>query len=137
MTYKVIDHTADVCVRVSAKSLKDLLKNAAKAMMRIITNPEKVKPMKSIKMSVKGDNKEEVLVKWLQEILYKVEVKKMLFKDFEILDINDKYVSGKAYGENIDLKRHDLLHQIKAITHHNLKIKKAKDKLTVDIVFDI
>ena len=137
MTYKVIDHTADVCVRVSAKSLKDLLKNAAKAMMRIITNPEKVKPMKSIKMSVKGDNKEEVLVKWLQEILYKVEVKKMLFKDFEILDINDKYVSGKAYGENIDLKRHDLLHQIKAITHHNLTIKKAKDKLTVDIVFDI
>ena len=105
--------------------------------MKIITNPEKVKPMKSIKMSVNGDNKEEVLVKWLQEILYKVEVKKMLFKDFEILDINDKYVSGKAYGEKIDLQRHELYYQVKAITHHNLKIKKAKEKLTVDIVFDI
>ncbi len=137
MNYKILDHTADVCLRVYGKSFEKLLKNAAKAMMNLITNIELIKPSKSITINIQGETKEELLVNWLQEILYYMEVKKMLFKDFKITSVTEKMVSGNAYGENIDLKRHDLLHQIKAITHHNLKIKKAKDKLTVDIVFDI
>ena len=137
MNFEILDHTADVCVRVSAKSFQKLLENAAKAMMNLIANTDLIRPTKSISINVNGENQEELLVKWLQEILYRMEVKKMLFKDFKITRFAENKVSGGAFGEKIDLKKHILLHQIKGVTHHNLKIKKARDKLTADIVFDI
>ena len=137
LKYEIIDHTADVCIRVFGNSLEELFVASAKAMMEIITDVEKVNPSKGISIKAQGENYEELLVKWLQEILYLHEVKKMVFKDFEIKIENAARAVGKAYGEKIDVDRHELYSNIKAVTYHNLKIISSKDKYRVDIVFDI
>jgi len=137
LKYKIIDHTADICVRVFGNSLEDIFIRSAKAMMEIIANTKKVKPSKGISISIRGENYEELLVKWLQEILYLHEAKKMVFKDFEIKIENETRAVGKAYGERIDVERHEFYSSIKAVTYHNLKIVSSKDKYRVDIVFDI
>jgi SHS2 domain-containing protein len=137
LKYKLIDHTADICVRVFGNSLEEIFIGSSKAMMGIITDVEKVKPSREISIKAWGENHEELLVKWLQEILYLHEVKKMVFKDFEIKIENGTRAVGKAYGEKIDVDRHEFYSNIKAVTHHNLKIISSKDKYRVDIVFDI
>jgi SHS2 domain-containing protein len=137
LKYKTIDHTADVCVRVFGNSLEEIFVGSAKAMMEIITDVEKVNPSKEISIKAQGENYEELLVKWLQEILYLHEVKKMVFKDFEIKIKNGIRAVGKAYGEKIAVDRHEFYSNIKAVTYHNLKIISSKDKYRVDIVFDI
>ena len=137
LKYKIIDHTADVCVRVSGNSLEEIFVGSSKAMMAIITDVEKVNPSVEISIKADGENYEELLVKWLQEILYLHEVKKMVFKDFKIKIENGTRAVGKAYGEKIDVDRHEFYSNIKAVTYHNLKIISSKDKYRVDIVFDI
>ena len=137
LKHKIIDHTADVCVRVFGNSLEEIFVGSSKAMMEIITDVEKVNPSKEILIEAQGENYEELLVKWLQEILYLHEVKKMVFKEFEIKIKNGTRAVGKAYGENIDVDRHEFYSNIKAVTYHNLKIISSRDKYRVDIVFDI
>ncbi len=137
LKYKIIDHTADVCVRVSGKSLEDIFIGSARAMMEVITDVNKVKTSREVSITAYGENYEELLVNWLQEILYLHEVEKMVFKDFEIKLENATGAVGKAYGEKIDLGRHEFFSNIKAVTYHNLKIISSRDKYRVDIVFDI
>ena len=137
MDYEILDHTADICVRVYGKSLDDLLRNAARTMMQLITDIEKVNPSQEIEVKAKGETKEELLVHWLDEILFFHQAKKMVFRDFEAHLVSETEIQGKAFGENIDADRHEIGLDIKAVTYHNLKIESSDDKLKVEIVFDI
>ena len=137
MNYEILDHTADACIRVYGKSFDELLENAAMAMMELITDREKINPSQEIEIEVRGETKEELLVHWLQEILFLHEVKKMVFKDFRLNLISETHAKGKAIGEKIDIDKHELSFDIKAVTYHNLKIEPINDKLKVDIVFDV
>lgn len=137
MDYEILDHTADVCLRIYGKSFGELFENAARAMMELITDREKINPSQEIEIEVHGENIEELLVHWLQEILFLHEVKKMVFKDFRLNLISETHAKGKAIGEKIDIDKHELSFDIKAVTYHNLKIEPINDKLKVDIVFDI
>lgn len=137
MDYEILDHTADVCLRIYGKSFGELFENAARAMIELITDREKINPSQEIEIEVHGENIEELLVHWLQEILFLHEVKKMVFKDFRLNLISETHAKGKAIGEKIDIDKHELSFDIKAVTYHNLKIEPINDKLKVDIVFDI
>lgn len=137
MDYEILNHTADICIRVYGKSLDRLFKNSARAMMELITDREKINPSQEIEIEVRGETKEELLVHWLQEILFLHEVKKMVFKDFRLNLISETHAKGKAIGEKIDIDKHELSFDIKAVTYHNLKIEPINDKLKVDIVFDV
>ncbi|KRT66238.1 MAG: hypothetical protein XU11_C0011G0027 [Candidatus Dadabacteria bacterium CSP1-2] len=137
MDYELLDHTADACIRVYGKSIDELFENAACAMMELITDREKINPSQEIEIEVHGENIEELLVHWLQEILFLHEVKKMVFKDFRLNLISETHAKGKAIGEKIDIDKHELSFDIKAVTYHNLKIEPINDKLKVDIVFDV
>ena len=137
MDYEIINHTADVCLRVYGKSLDELFENAARAMMELITDREKINPSQEIEIEVRGETKEELLVHCLHEILFLHEVKKIVFKDFRLNLISETHAKGKAIGEKIDINKHELSFDIKAVTYHNLKIEPINDKLKVDIVFDV
>ncbi len=137
MDYEILEHTADVCIRVYGKSLDELFENSARAMMDLITDREKIKPSQEIEIEVDGETIEELLVHWLQEILYLHEVSKIVFKDFRLSLIGKTHAKGNALGEKIDMDRHELLFDIKAVTYHNLKIEPVNDRLKVDIVFDV
>ena len=137
MDYEILDHTADVCLRIYGKSFGELFENAARAMMELITDREKINPSQEIEIEVRGETKEELLVHCLQEILFLHEVKKIVFKDFRLNLISETHAKGKAIGEKIDINKHELSFDIKAVTYHNLKMEPINDKLKVDIVFDV
>ena len=137
VNYKSLDHTADLCIRVYGESLENLMVNAGKAIMDLITDTKTVKNSKEMPIKIRGETDEELLVKWLQEILYIHQVKKMVFNNFKVRLKNRKLATGKAFGEIIDRERHELYLDIKAVTYHNLKITRRKDKFRVDITLDI
>jgi SHS2 domain-containing protein len=137
MDYEILEHTADVRIRVYGSSLGELFENAARAMIALITDVDKINPLHQIEIKVNGETVDELLVRWLQEILYIHEVKKLVFKNFKLNKIDETHVKGKAFGEKINLEKHELYSDIKAVPYHNLKIETINDKLKVDIVFDI
>ncbi|HSE83317.1 MAG TPA: archease [Thermodesulfobacteriota bacterium] len=137
MDYEVLDHTADVCLRVYGKSFEEILEHAACGMMDLITDREKVEPSESVQIKAEGETGEELLVRWLQEILYLHQVKKMFFHHFEVNGLAETQVTGKAFGEKIDFEKHEIGSDVKGISYHNLRLETLDDRLKVDIIFDL
>ncbi len=139
MSYEILDHTADVCLRVHGDTFQDFLCNAALAMMDITVNRQSVLRVTESEFTVQGETREELLVRMLAEILYLHEVEQMVFGDITIdLVIGDEYkLIAKLYGEKTDTSKHELELDIKAVTYHNLNVEKVNDKFKADIVFDI
>lgn len=137
MSYELIDHTADICIRVTGGNFSELLRNASLAMMEQITDRDKVEPSVTESIEVTGETKEELLVRLLSEILYLHETSKLVFKDILVEVSNENKVVAELRGEGYDPGKHELTYDIKAVTYHDLKVKMVNDKFTADIVFDI
>ena len=137
MSFEVFEHTADIGVRVYGASFAELLKNAALALMSLITDRDSVRPDEEILFEAEAETGEELLIKMLSEILYLHEVRKMVFAEAEI-ELTDGYkLRGRLRGEKTDNSRHELLCDIKAATYHNLKIDRVNDRFMAEIIFDI
>jgi SHS2 domain-containing protein len=61
----------------------------------------------------------------------------MLFSRFEITVITDTELKAKAFGEKINLKKHELKTQVKATTYHMLKIEQNELGWTAQVIFDV
>ena len=138
--YEIIEHTADVGLKVNGATIKELFANAAKGMFEIIRGEgQKTKGKEKRKIQIKKEVEgfEELLVGWLSELLYIFNKDQILFADFKILELNNSGISGEASGEKIDLSQTALQTEIKACTFHGLKIEETKDCFTCDIIFDV
>ncbi len=137
MSYEILDHTADLCLRVTGRGFDGLLRNAALAMMEQITDRDGVEPRVRETIEVRGESSEEILVRLLSEVLYLHETAKLVFKDIRVRICNENEVSAELSGEKYDPSKHELAHEIKAVTYHGLKIETVNDKCTADIIFDV
>ncbi len=139
--YEIIEHTADVGLKVNGSSLKELFENAAGGMFSIIGGERKTEPprpiLKKIQIKKESDSFEELLVAWLSECLYIFNKEGILFRDFKILELNNSTVKGEVSGEKIDFLKFPLQTEIKAVTFHNLKIEEDKKNFNCTIIFDV
>ncbi|UCD55066.1 MAG: archease [Candidatus Omnitrophota bacterium] len=135
--YEQIPHTADVAIRVYGKDLKELFINAAFGMFDIIADLEGLKSSVSIDVNLKAPSKEELLVSWLDELLYNFYTKGIIFFEFDISFLSEEQLMIKAYGRHIGENRNRLKTEIKAATYHDLNIKQSDKGCSVDIVFDV
>jgi len=135
--YEIIDHTADIGLKAYGKNLQELFINSASGMFYIIASLEKLSLAESIRVELESSNIEELLVAWLRELLYQHASREMLFKDFIIERISESSIKATARGEKIDLARHEVKREIKAVTYHGLKVEKIDGNWTAQIIFDV
>lgn len=135
--YELIDHTADVRIKVSGCNMKELLTNFSLAMMDIICDLKTIEPKEEYNVRCDGGCSEELIVNWLSELLYLHEVNRMLFCEFKIKVNDGNNVTGICRGEKIDESRHDLLTDIKAVTYSGLEVKEEDGMLSCMVTFDI
>jgi SHS2 domain-containing protein len=145
--HSFMDHLSDIGIEVKAGSLEELFENAALGMFSIMYDLECIGKKEIVKVTIKGKrgtDVEELLVSWLERLLYIFETKNLLFCRFKVNNIeitkSIKFVDAFAYGEKIDLSRHKFFTAVKAPTYHMLKVKKD-DKSgglwTTRIIFDV
>ncbi len=144
--YVVMDYLSDVLIRAYGKSIKELFENTAEGMFSLITDLKNIKKTIEKKIEISAGEKigpEDLLIIWLEKILYLNEVNSLIFSEFKIIDLinneSESRISALLKGEKINLKKHEIFLQIKAPTYHNLFIKQDNEAgiFTVDIVFDV
>ena len=135
--YEQFSHTADIGVRVFGKTLKELFENAAFAMFDILADLEGLKGEITQDFELTAPNHEELLIAWLDELLYNFYTKNIIFYKFEVAELSEDVVMAKAFGRSISENRNRLKTEIKAATYYNLKIIKKDDYFEVDIIFDV
>jgi len=143
--YKYIEHPSDTGIEFYGNTLEELFSNAAAGMFSIICDLRLIKQEETrvIKISSKGIEYEDLIVLWLERLLYLHEVESMLFSRFEVKKIvensNNIMLDARVYGERIDFNRHEIKIAIKAPTYHTLGIEKdsIKNSWQGRIIFDV
>lgn len=135
--FDIIDHTADTGVRVRGRDKRELLVNGATAMMSLMVDLSTVTPVLSETIKLEAPDFPELLVAWLNEIIFLVDARGELFSSFTIESLTDTSLEARAEGEKIDLDKHELRTQIKACTYHGLLVGKEETGLFAQVIFDV
>jgi SHS2 domain-containing protein len=135
--YEQFSHTADIGVRVFGRTLKELFENAAFAMFDITADLDGLKGDIVQEIELTAPNNEELLISWLDELLYNFYTKGIIFYQFNVEKLSEDFIKARAFGRAISDNRNRLKTEIKAATYYNLKIIKRDDYYEVDIIFDV
>ena len=134
--FEFIDHTADIGIIAYGADMKQAFANAARALFSLITDLEDVKEVLHQDTELTATDEEGLLVEWLNELIYQFDAENMLFKRFDITELNNTQLKARSYGEKVDRLRHKLKIGVKAATYHMLRIDK-EDGCKVQVIFDI
>ncbi len=127
-----IHHTADVSIRVTAKSLERLFLNAAKGMYALAGIETNCSVFFQRDFDLSAIDFESLLVAFLSELLYYVEEEKIAFHNINLV-ITATSLTCSMKGSLITA----IAKPIKAVTFHNLKILALDDQFEVTLVFDV
>jgi SHS2 domain-containing protein len=131
------DHTADLGLRARAAGLDDLFTEAARALFSaIVEDLGTVVPSQRLEIRLAGTDKEYLLFDWLKTLLYHFDAEHLLFSRFEV-NVDDNGLEGAAWGEPMDRSRHEMNHEVKAVTYHGLKVEKTPDGWLAEVIVDI
>lgn len=134
--YEIIEHTADIGIRVKGGDLKELFKNAALAMFEIMAEAKKkAAEKKELKIKLKADNLDELFINWLNELLSLSAAKELIFPAFKITKLNESSLEAILSGS--DIKNYRLNSEIKAATYHELKLGRIKSGWQAEVIFDV
>jgi len=139
--FEFLEHTADAYIAAYGKDLAEAFENAALAMFDVMTNVETVSPKVEENVEVAAEDEYALLYSWLEALLVKFDINKMLYSKFKVLSINQ--TSGgfrfraEIWGEKFNPKKHMPKVGVKAVTYHRMEIIKEPDKVTLKFILDI
>jgi SHS2 domain-containing protein len=133
------DHTADIGLRIYAADLADLFRTAAEALFDVIvTNRDRVEPLKTDKFQLTADSTNALLLDWLNELIFRFETGHVVFGRFDVsVDADGCSLTARVHGEPIDPQRHVLDHEVKAATHHGIQVVHDQDGWVAELILDI
>jgi len=134
--FEILDHTADIGIIAYGADLRQAFANAARGLFSLITRLGDVNEALHRDIELTADDAESLLVDWLNELVYYFDAEGILFKRFDIIELNNSHLKARGYGEKADSARHELKMGVKAATYHMLKIEK-NNGYRVQVIFDI
>ncbi len=135
--FEVFDHTADLGLRIQAGDLNGLFAEAGRALLAVVvSNPDGVQPREQVSVRVDGEKPEYLFVDFLTELLFLFESKHFLASEFDVLR-DDRGLTATVRGETCDPDRHQLAHEVKAVTYHGLVVEESPDGWWAEVILDI
>jgi tRNA nucleotidyltransferase (CCA-adding enzyme) len=116
-----LPHGADIGVRGIGRSKAEAFEQAAVALTAVVTDPQSVSGKIPVEVECAAADDELLLVEWLNALIYEMATRRMLFAKFTVRIEGNKLV-GKAWGETIDLDKHDAAVEVKGATCTVLKV---------------
>jgi SHS2 domain-containing protein len=134
--FEILDHTADVGIIAYGADISQAFANAAKALFSLITELDDVEEVIHRDIELTASDEESLLVEWLNELVYQFDTEGIIFKRFDIIQLDNTQLKARGYGEKADSSKHKLKMGVKAATYHMLKVDK-NDGCRVQVLFDI
>lgn len=138
--FKFLEHTADIKFQAFGRNIEEAFSNSALAMFNSMHDGN-VKENKNFnfKISVKGNDLENLLYNFLEEFLFLFDTKGFFLssvKKIKIQKEKDKYkLSAEISGDSSE--NYEIHIDVKAITYSQMFVKKQKDKWLCQVVLDV
>ena len=138
MSYKFLDHATDAIIEINAKNLKEAFSTAADAVINLTIDQNKVEEKDTKEFTSQGKDLYYLLFSWLEEIPFILITEGFAIKKIEFnIEKNDSYkISAKAFGETLDLKKHNFKVEIKAPTFYEMVIEN-KEQVYMKFLLDL
>ena len=142
-SWQLVDHTGDTGILVRAPSLVALHEEAARALFEILLDPSTVRPETDFAIHVEGEDREDLLVRWLAELHFLHDARRLCFREFAVEQLEERRLQGRARGEAYDPARHVLRTALKAVTYHALLLSEDRSGpdgspcWTARVIFDV
>ena len=123
-------------IRGYGSTLEEAFASGALAMVAVNVEPEKIEQKEKIEITCSEPDVELLFIEWLNNILYEMTTRKMLFGKFEVVIKGDD-LTGFAWGEKLDIKKHEPASEIKGISYSDLKVTEENGKWIAQCIVDI
>ena len=131
--FEIIEHPSDVGIIAYGDNFKETFENAAFGMFSLMAELSDIEPKDSLEVEVQADDREELFVNWLNELIFIEDSKHVLLKDFNVYKLTDKELKASVSGERIKENLHELHRPIKAATYNQLELKEKKARVIFDV----
>ena len=132
---------SDCAFYAYGKNVADLIVNACQALTEAMVSREKIEVKEEISFETQADSLEQLLYLVLDEIIYLKDAEQLVFRDFEIKQLEEKpdsyFIFMKLGGEKIDHKKHESHSDVKAVTYHQFEVKKTPTGYRASVILDI
>ncbi|MDD2316651.1 MAG: archease [Desulfobacterales bacterium] len=135
--YELIDHTADLGLRIFGRDLPDLFEAAAFAVFDRITDIGALRGMERQILEISGADWPDLMVNWLRELLYLWNGERRLIKQTRILTLREYHLSAEIGYDPFDPDLHRIEEEIKAVTYHQISVEPAGSGWEARIIFDV
>ncbi|MGB9625100.1 MAG: archease [Phycisphaerae bacterium] len=135
--YEILDHTADMLLRIRGQDIRTLFANALAALYAVLGQLAAGPSVQPRLIRLTAGNREELLHDWLAEALYYAEVRHEVLRDVRFVELTDTALVAQAAGAALDMDRCAFDREIKAVTYHELAIRQEGDGLVATVVIDI
>ena len=125
MSYKFLDHATDAIIEVTAKDIKEAFAVAADAEINLTLDQDKVEEKDQKKFSASGKDLRYLLFSWLEEIPFLLITEGFAIRriEFDIIEKEGFVINAIAFGETLDVHKHNFKVEIKAPTFYDMEIK--------------
>ncbi len=134
--FETLDMSGDVGLKVRGSSLEELFANAASGMSGLITDMRDITSTEERESSLKSDSLEDLLILWLNELIFLFERDGFIGKSFT-LNLQGNTLTAKISGGIFNPESNERGLLLKAATYHRLSLKKMQSLWEAVVVFDI
>jgi SHS2 domain-containing protein len=143
MTYHFLEDVAiaDMAFEIEAKSLSELLAEAAEALQKVqIENLGSIRPIERRTVGLLEANPEKLLHRFLEEIIFWKDAEQLLLLP-ESVDVQEQdgnfQLRAVLSGERLDPERHHQGVDVKAVTWHRFSVSRGPKGWGATIVLDV
>ena len=127
-------HVADVGVRGFGDTMAAAFEQAAVAMTAVVAEPGAVRAAEWVEVACEAPNPEILLADWLNALVFEMATRNMLFARFAVRietpiedPIENWRLDAKAWGEAVDVARHQPAAEVKGATLSELEVARGDD----------
>jgi SHS2 domain-containing protein len=134
-TYELLEHTADVGIRATGERLEDVFAAAGRALVELqdAWAPGQGDPRE---VEVEADDREALLVAWLDEVLYLQETRDQVLGEIAVTRVGEHHLSATvraAPRAGRDLEGVG----VKAATFHRLRLEETPRGWVAEVYLDV
>ncbi|MBM3790919.1 MAG: archease [Acidobacteria bacterium] len=135
--FEYFDHAADLGIRAAASSVPELFVMAGRALMAWMGPAPPEGEISEHDLSLQADDLEDLLVRWLQELLYFFTQRHAYFIEAREITVDRVALQARLRCRHWDETDYERFQEVKAITYHKLRIAREESGWSAQVIVDV
>jgi SHS2 domain-containing protein len=135
--FELLEHPSDIGILGRGASREETLVAVSHGLTEVMVDVDGFRPSTERVFRIGGQDAEAQIINWLNEILFFFDTEALVFTEFAIDSWSAQELLGRAWGETVDLNRHELRTSVKAATYHQFDFRQTEHGWELRVFIDI